>query len=166
MTRKHMAIAAAALLLGGCSYFLKTKDRDSTAPLFYSDLGPDEIDVSGYPEGQRRNYGVFRRTCSQCHTLARAINVPTVSRGFWEFYLLSMRARSRYTPDTEISKDDAQAILDFLDFDSNERKVARRAEFELKTRELKSRFDQVLREKVGRLQGSDQPKLIGSEGKP
>lgn len=37
-------------------------DGDLRTALFYSDLGPDAVDVSGYPAQQRHNYAVYART--------------------------------------------------------------------------------------------------------
>src|ERR1019366_4278780 len=41
---------------------------------FPNDAGPAQVDVSNYPKDIQADYPVFVRRCSQCHTLARAIN--------------------------------------------------------------------------------------------
>lgn len=117
------------------------------AALFDSDLGPDAVDVSDYPARERRNYAVYSRVCSRCHTLARSINAPYATRGWWDFYILNMRMRSDRRGEA-LSGRDARAILDFLDYDSNRRKVSRAAEFEAIRQELKRRFDAALDERV------------------
>jgi len=159
------ASALAAALLQGCAVGNRVEgsaafDPKSGTALFYSDLGPDSIDVSGYPEEQKKKYAVYARTCSQCHTLARSINMPTVSRGFWEFYVTGMRLRSKITPDTQITKEDAQAIVDFLEYDSAVRKVRNKKEFERTSDDLKRRFDPIIQERMRRIQEQKQPKFL------
>jgi hypothetical protein len=126
------------------------EERLATAQ-FYSDLGPDTIDVSGYPAQQRYEYGVFVRACSACHTLARAINAPYASRGWWEFYMLGMRARSRLAG-RRLTRDERRAVLDFLEYDSRVRKVEHAREFDALTEVLKSRFDAEVAARMSRLQ--------------
>src|SRR6266849_943250 len=53
---------------------------------YYYDLGPAKIDASNYPQNQQKNYALFAKTCSQCHTLARPINSPRESYVAWKFY--------------------------------------------------------------------------------
>jgi hypothetical protein len=117
------------------------------AALFDSDLGPETVDVSGYPAGQRRNYAVYVRVCSRCHTLARSINAPYVNRGWWEFYITNMRMRSRRRGES-LDEREAGVVLDFMEYDSNQRKVARAAEFEKIRFELKRRFEAALDARV------------------
>lgn len=124
---------------------------------YYSDLGPDAVDVSSYPVQQRYNYSVYARTCSRCHTLARSINAPTASREFWELYMLGMRARGRVGGSPPITRQERQAILDFLEFDSGMRKLEDRADFETLTEELKRRYHQHLEEQMDHLQKSPRP---------
>jgi len=114
-------------------------ERGRTA-LFYSDMGPDAVDVSAYPAQQRYNYGIYARACSRCHSLARSINAPVVGRGWWEFYIVGMRMRSRWEG-RPLSKDEIKSVLDFLEYDSRLRKVERAREYDQATEELKRRFD-------------------------
>lgn len=127
------------------------------AALFYSDLGPDSIDVSGYPTQQKYNYEVYRKTCARCHSLARSVNAPYVTRGWWEFYVMSMRARARWQGEP-LTPEETRAVLDFLEYDSNERKAGRAAEFEEVKLELKRRFESALDERMEELQ-RNAPKL-------
>lgn len=127
---------------------------------YFSDLGPDEIDVSSYPAPQRANYALFRYACSQCHTLARAVNSPVVSRRFWELYVLGMRFRAHFDGERRIAKEDVDAIVEFLDFDSQERKFGRRSEFDAEQDALRKRYDRLIEERMERLQKGEQPTLI------
>jgi hypothetical protein len=121
--------------------------------VFYSDLGPDQIDVSGYPAPQRAGYAVYARACSRCHSLARSINAPYTSRGWWEFYMSGMRMRGR-AAGRPFSREEAKSVLDFLDYDSRVRKVEHASEFEKSAKELKRRFDDFVDERMKRLQKS------------
>lgn len=126
------------------------------AALFYSDLGPETVNVSEYPAQQRRNYAIYARVCSRCHTLARSINAPYVNRGWWDFYITNMRMRA-VRRDESLDRHDMSAILDFLEYDSNERKVARAAEFEATKIELKRRFEAALDARVDELIRQPEP---------
>jgi hypothetical protein len=132
-----------------------TELQEQTA-LYDSDLGPDAVDVSSYPIQQRRNYRVYEAACSRCHGLARSINAPPVSRTWWEFYVASMRARGslRGRP---ISREEKEAVLDFLAYDSHERKVLRAKEFEKVREELRRRYDALMDERLERLQRGARP---------
>ena len=127
--------------------------------LYYSDLGPDSIDVSSYPEQQQKNYAVYARACYQCHTLARSINAPAASPAFWEFYLLSMRTRTKFAlGDAKITKEESKAILDFIEYDSDVRKLGRKEEFNALTERLKASFNLMAEDRIRRLQEQKQPK--------
>lgn len=130
--------------------------------LYYSDLGPDEIDVSDYPAQQKYNYGIFRRQCSRCHTLARAVNSPVQSRTYWHYHLVRMSLRSRLAPEGPIPAEEVRAILDFLEYDARVRKVEDRARFEGNTEELKRRFEPTLKRLLEHMQTSPQPRLLPS----
>ncbi len=129
--------------------------------VFYSDLGPEEADVSAYPLMQRRNYRVFAEACGRCHGLARSLNAPLVGRTWWEFYVMSMRARSSFSGRT-LTKEETAAVLDFLEYDGRERKAKRAHEFEHITEELKRRYEALLEERMGRLQKGAQPSLLNA----
>ena len=130
-------------------------------PMFYSDLGPDAIDVSNYSTQQKYNYSVYAQACSQCHSLARSINAPVVGRAHWEFYLLAMRTRSKMTRGANITREEAKTVLDFLLYDSKVRKTGEsESSFNDLTEELKRRFDPILEKRLERLQKSRQPRLL------
>ncbi len=134
-----LAVAGAALL-AACAALNRPIPGQDSGILFFSDLGPNAIDVSSYPAVQRRNYKVYARVCSQCHSLARSINSPLVSRDFWQMYIMAMKRRSDYAPTQPITAAEEDEILAFLDYDSRVRKVERAKEFEAQTRALKRRF--------------------------
>ncbi|MBI4056619.1 MAG: hypothetical protein HY399_03630 [Elusimicrobia bacterium] len=115
---------------------------------FYYDLGPSEIDVSGYPKDQQENYKVFKRTCSQCHTLARPVNNPLIQRADWDLYVSRMHVRTKVRPGTSISRKDARRVLNFLTYDSKMRKIDHKADFEAKTKELLKLFEEVKKERL------------------
>jgi hypothetical protein len=132
---------------------------------FYYDLGPAEADVSTYPKEQQENYGVFARSCSQCHTLARPLNSPIVSRKDWKRYVLRMHLRTKVAPGTAFRKEDAQAVVDFLTYDSVARKVQGKAAFDAQTASLKNLFGRVQKER-SRRQIEDDEKKANPGGVP
>lgn len=131
-----------------------------SAVLFYSDLGPDEIDIKGYPAQQWANYRLFKARCSQCHAAARAINAPAASRLWWWFYIRNMRNRSKSHGAVVIAPDEAKRIAEFLEYDGQRRKVADSAEFDRLTQELERRFDEVVERRMESLQKSS-PRVRG-----
>lgn len=130
-------------------------DRDFTKKelqsIFYADLGPEEIDVSGYPEAQQRGYRVFQDACSRCHTPARALFSPTASRSGWKEYARRMKGQARWER-VPLSDNELDAVVDFLVFDGRKRKIEGREEFERTTRELQLRFWETIEERMRRLQ--------------
>jgi hypothetical protein len=120
--------------------------------IYYSDLGPGTIDVSNYPAQQKANYVIFTQVCSQCHTLARAINSPITSRTGWDYYVIKMRLRSRFKAGAGYNEDQAQAIVDFLTYDSQQRKIAHQEDFDVQTLILQRKFDETISERMRRLQ--------------
>jgi hypothetical protein len=125
-------------------------ERARTAE-YYSDFGPETVDVASYSAQQRYNYGIYARTCARCHTLARSINAPIVGRGWWEFYIASMRVRSRWQG-RPLPPEDVKAILDFLDYDGRVRKVDGARDFDQVTDELKRRFDAEISRRIEAMQ--------------
>jgi hypothetical protein len=151
--RRAAALALIAVMAAGCSWLDRSERETAKQEVgvgYYTDLGPATIDVSGYPPEQQRNYAVYSRVCSQCHTLARANNCPVVARAFWELYIGGMRRHSYYYYQTRtpITREESRAVLDFLDYDSQARKLLRKEEFDLQTKDLKRRFDQLIDERV------------------
>jgi hypothetical protein len=149
------AAAAGALAADGTSVSTTTTSSSAVLErrdiLYYSDLGTDRIDVSAYPEEQRRNYVVYTRACSRCHSLARSLNAPLTSRGWWEFYMTGMRLRGR-AAGRPFSREEVKAVLDFLEYDSRVRKVEHADAFETSTVELKRRFNEYVDRRMSELQ--------------
>lgn len=111
---------------------------------FYMDLGPDAVDASAYPQKARDGYPVFVQVCSQCHTLARAINAPETTRSDWEQHVRRMHEKTLvYGWWTDFGKKDAEKILDFLAHDSKVRKVDGKASFAEQTARLKALLAEV-----------------------
>jgi hypothetical protein len=125
--------------------------------LYYADLGPDAIDVADYPAQQKYNYTIFQQECARCHTLARAINSPVESRMYWHFHLARMSLHSRVRHQGPISASETKAILDFLEYDSQVRKVQNNKIFEEQTAELKRRFEPLLKSLLDQMRQTSQP---------
>ncbi|MBI5247586.1 MAG: hypothetical protein HY923_10425 [Elusimicrobia bacterium] len=114
----------------------------------YRDLGPKEIDVSAYPEEQQKNYRIFVKACSSCHTLARAVNSPLVSREDWRRSVKRMHARSKSNAAAAIGVPEAKAAIEFLTYDAKIRKVKDAAGFKAKTAELKALYEEIQNERA------------------
>jgi hypothetical protein len=130
--------------------------------LYYTDLGPDSIDVSDYPAQQKYNYEIFQRQCGRCHTLARAVSSPIQSRAYWHFHMIRMSLHSRFNREGKIPPAEMKAMLDFLDYDTRVRKVQDKKRFDDRTEELKRRFEPTLKRLLEHMQKSPQPRLIPS----
>lgn len=134
------------------------REEPRAVAMFYADLGPDELDVSAYPERQRKNYEVFTQVCSQCHSAARPLWSPVKDKGDWERYVRRMKARTANRSGTEILKADAEAIVEFLVYDSKLRKVEAAETFDKKVAELRARFERLVAERKRRGVESDRRK--------
>lgn len=128
------------------------------------DLGPKEVDVTSYPKEQQENYKTFAKACSQCHTPARALNSPLVGRENWRRYIKRMYQRTKSNAGTALGKEDAEAVIDFLTYDSHIRKVQKKAAFAAEARELKALFADVRRER-SRVQVESDRKKVKEGGK-
>ena len=84
------------------------------------DKGPAKIDVSKYAPDMQKRYKVFNAKCSNCHTIARAINSDFVLEDEWERYVKRMMRKGG----TLISADEGKQIYEFLVYDSKIRKKA------------------------------------------
>lgn len=122
-------------------------EKELAAYLSY-DLGPDTVDVSRYPTRQQENYQVFRQTCSQCHTPARALNAPLTTRDEWTRFVQRMRGRMH--PGGSLTREGRDRIVDFLVYDSQVRKIEGKAAFDQMQRQLRQRFDEVQKERARR----------------
>lgn len=138
-----LAAAAAAFAASAPERFTE-KQRQAR---FYYDLGADTIDVSSYPKRQRESYKVFAEVCSRCHTLARPINSPLTSRADWKRFIARMHARTKVQDDKMFTSEQAKAIVDFLAYDSNVRKVQGKAAFDAESKRLEALFKDVRAER-------------------
>lgn len=120
------------------------KQREARFP---SDLGADSIDVSSYPKTQQENYRVFAEVCSRCHTLARPINSPLATRADWKRFIARMHVRTKVQTDKIFTPEQAKAVVDFLAYDSNVRRVQHKAAFGAETKRLEALFKDVRAER-------------------
>jgi hypothetical protein len=118
---------------------------------FYYDLGPAETDVSGYPDSAKKGYAYFLKTCSRCHSPARAINSPLAKREDWERFVKRMHIKAKSKKGAAIGKAEAAAIVDFLTYDSKVRKLDQKEKFDALDREMRERFKAVQAERERRL---------------
>jgi len=150
---RSLLIVCAVLVAGLVWAQQQAKQKYSQEQLgarFYYDLGPAEIDVSSYPTERQAGYLVFKKTCSQCHTLARPINSPIVTSKDWQRYVLRMHVRTQSKPGTVISKEDQKVIVEFLAYDAKRRKIDGKKAFEEQTARLKTLFEDVKAERSKR----------------
>lgn len=83
---------------------------------FAADKGPENLDVSAYPDEIKEAYKVFSSKCSKCHTLARPINTD-MTVDSWKMYVKRMSNK----PDSAISPDQAKTVYKFLKFRQGEK---------------------------------------------
>ncbi len=150
------------LSLLGLSISARAQERftaEQRAALFYYDLGPKEIDVTSYPKEQQENYKAFAKACSQCHTLARPINSPLITREDWRRYTRRMHAKAKISTNAVIGAAAAKQEIEFLTYDAQVRKVKEAAGFSAKTAELKALFAEAGKER-SRIQAETDQKHI------
>ncbi len=75
------------------------------------DNGPGTIDVSRYPEPQKKGYEMYAVKCAKCHPLARSVNAR-FSAADWKRYMKRMIRR----PNSGINEEQATLIYDFLKY--------------------------------------------------
>jgi hypothetical protein len=99
---------------------------------YANDLGPETVNVSGYPAQAKAGYEAFKLKCTQCHSAARPLNAQFIDgegsnadkwvahyeKGVWKRFTKRMMAK----PGCEITKEEARDIVFFLVHDSNARK--------------------------------------------
>ena len=140
---KTMMLALLLACAGGAAAS-EPESKTAVSDLYPNDMGPDEIDVSGYPKEMRDKYKVFKFKCAACHTIARPINSQFAElseaetaelkkqdpkaladerllmsdAGLWNRYVKRMMAK----PGCPVGKD-GKAIWEFLVYDSKARKT-------------------------------------------
>ena len=123
---------------------------------YSNDLGPDSIDVSGYPAEAQEGYKLLKARCAQCHTAARPLNsrfvepdAPKEKREsvvtdlkksnpelFSDYSVRQIEAgiwqryvrRMMSKPGCKISDAEGKKIYKFLTVDSSKRKLGANAE--------------------------------------
>jgi hypothetical protein len=100
-----------SVLFGALTFHLSKMYR------FPADAGSNVIDVSSYPAEMQRKYKLFVNKCSLCHTLARPIN-SNFKSAHWNGYVHQMMRKAG----SGLNETDARKIIDFLEFDTLQRK--------------------------------------------
>jgi hypothetical protein len=154
---KILGLAAGVFLASAASAAGRFTDKQLAAD-FPFDLGADSIDVTGYPKAQQENYAVFSSVCSRCHTLARPINSPFSTRADWRRFIERMHVRSKIQSDKTFTKEQAKTVVDFLAYDSQIRKIQKKAAFDAETERLKKLFAEVRAERSRAQIESDEKK--------
>ena len=116
-TASFLLALVGALLAGSAAG--EAQSPELKAHLKKLDAGPKTIDVSKYPQDQKKAYKLFATKCSKCHTLARPINSEFVLPAQWERYI----KRMMYKPNSQMSDQDGKTIYTFLVYDSSVRKT-------------------------------------------
>lgn len=150
---------AAGVLLATAAWAQQLYTDKQLEARFYYDLGADSLDVSSYPQEQQDNYKVFANTCSQCHSLARALNAPLTARADWRRYVVRMHLKNKARDGSGFTQKDAKAIIAFLTYDASERKIKNKAAFDAHSERLKKEFEQVKAERSRRQVESDKLKV-------
>lgn len=119
-TTPKVVKSATILALGAALLFAAavTVAQQTGGPATKADAGPATINVSSYPGPVQGNYRLFMQKCSQCHTIARAINSDYVLPDEWERYIKRMLRK----PGSGMSSADGKKIYDFLVYDAGVRK--------------------------------------------
>ncbi len=75
------------------------------------DNGRGSLDISSYPDQQKKNYEMYSVKCAKCHPLARSINARFSAQD-WKRYMKRMIRR----PNSGINEEQAANVYDFLKF--------------------------------------------------
>ncbi|MBI3564409.1 MAG: hypothetical protein HY079_04345 [Elusimicrobia bacterium] len=148
-----------SLLLAGPASAQDAYTTEQLKAKFPYDLGAAEIDVAKYPKKRQDQYETFKKTCSQCHTLARPINSPLVTAGDWNRYVKRMKVRTKSAPHADIPAAAAKEIVDFLAYDAKVRKVDGKAAFDAESARLRCLFAKVSAERKREGAASDEQKV-------
>jgi cytochrome c5 len=122
MKRTIAAAVLAALALTGLIRAVQAQEKEEPIDprILQYDKGPDKINVSKYPADMQAKYKVFAKKCSNCHTIARAINCEFALDDEWERYVKRMMRKAG----TLINPDEGKQIFEFVTYDSKIRKKA------------------------------------------
>lgn len=109
-TRSFTGLAMAGLLWlsgAGVAHAQFTQNKDKI-----------KIDLSTYPPEMRKAYGVFSVRCGECHGLDTSLK-PSFASAQWATEVKRMQAMAS----SHIDDEQAQTILDFLNYDESHRKA-------------------------------------------
>ena len=122
MKRTIATTVLAALALIGLIRAVQAQEKEEPLEprILAYDKGTDKINVSKYPADMQAKYKVFAKKCSNCHTIARAINCDFALDDEWERYVKRMMRKAG----TLISADEGKQIFEFVTYDSKIRKKA------------------------------------------
>jgi hypothetical protein len=122
MKRIVATTVLAAIALTGLVRAVKAQEKEEPIDprILAYDKGPAKIDVSKYPADMQAKYKLFAKKCSNCHTIARAINSDFALEDEWERYVKRMMRKAG----TLISPDEGKQIYEFVVYDSKIRKKA------------------------------------------
>jgi cytochrome c5 len=122
MKRTTAVAVLFALALTGLIRAVQAQEKEAPVEprILAYDKGPAKIDVSKYPADMQAKYKVFAKKCSNCHTIARAINSEFALDDEWERYVKRMMRKAG----TLISPDEGKQIFEFVTYDSKIRKKA------------------------------------------
>ncbi|MFI5178197.1 MAG: hypothetical protein ACHQO8_06530 [Vicinamibacterales bacterium] len=120
MKRMIATALLAAIALTGLIRAVKAQEKEEPIDprILAYDKGPAKIDVSKYPADMQAKYKVFAKKCSNCHTIARAINSEFALDDEWERYVKRMMRKAG----TLITPDEGKQIYEFVTYDSKIRK--------------------------------------------
>lgn len=103
----------------GSESAVEREKRMAKKPMAW-DLGPDTVDISGYPLDIQSYFEVFKEKCGNCHSIARPLNAPFATPEEWNTYVNKMMRK----PGAGINKEQAKQIFKFLAYDSKVRKLS------------------------------------------
>jgi hypothetical protein len=86
-------------------------------PKLPQDKGPATLDVSKYPKEIQKDYELFAKKCTKCHTLARPLNT-SMTKDEWKRYV----KRMMHKPNSGINSKQGKHIYEFLVYDQVNRK--------------------------------------------
>ncbi|OGR93689.1 MAG: hypothetical protein A2992_07785 [Elusimicrobia bacterium RIFCSPLOWO2_01_FULL_59_12] len=146
MSKSKIIFAALCSLGGGFLWAaapaLSRREIDAKFP---ADVGPDTIDVSGYPAHHQDSYEFFRHACSVCHSPARALHSSLRTYDQWNRYVRRMHVRAQ---EQLLTPEDSRRLVDFLVYDSRQRKIKNKKAFDVLQGQIHKRFEEVQMEKA------------------
>lgn len=154
---KAIFIPALMMLIGLAASAAAADGSMKPGGVFPNDAGPEEVDVSKYPEDVQKGYRLLQRRCSACHKVSRPINAQHIemtedeikkaqaeqprifqNKLIWDIAPKSWSLkvhRMMLKPGSNIKPEEGKQIYEFLVYDSKIRKTGANAETWRKNRE-------------------------------